>query len=922
MAGPTGEGVVGAFELTPLFGRDLDLESIQAHIEAGSRLLTLTGPPGAGKTRLARETVRGLLQRGSWSGRMTFCGLRAASSEDDIVSIAAAALEVPLGDQLSSRETADRVLDHLAQTGRRLLVLDNAEHLIQAVRSLVGLWLEHAPDLVVLVTSREALEHPAEVCHLVAPLAVPSGIDDALTTPAVQLFVRCAANLAVQVPVSPAELGDLVALVTRLDGNPLAIELAAARSPLLSPKAILKRLERRFEVLSQNPAGRAGLWDAINASWESLTRPEQRALMQLALFRGGASVESFEALLEADKAYDGQSGLDLLGGLLRKSLITSTPSPTLPTVRRIDLYESIREFALERLAESSRSAVAGSLGPMGTSDLQRELTGRYVEWVLSTLSRYDSHKGGAHAASVHLELASELSNMLAGLALATSPGAPAHWWQGAAKVLLEGHRMLVRFLPLDRMERIIAGTTVGETFLDLETRIRLSAVHATYLAFQDDLDQASVSLEKAVALALTSGEPAMEGLALKGFAAVVTYLEADPIIARLERALELLGGPRWSSDIGNTRAALARLYARKRQFERSDKLFAAAISELAAPADTMALGWALSNWSATFVLRSDWDEARTLLGRALELSRRSYLRLLEAATLCGLGEAELKANRRSAAKALFAEGLAISQAAGYRRHGAVAAGYLAAIAHLDNDPATAIVNYDEALSMLGHEWDAVLARGLIVSARSLALAHLGDAEASDAGFLQARPVLENTGDEALVAAHRIHRLTADFLLGRRPQAGVLDDAKAVAASVESDGSALRLSHIQHAMSLLEMVLAVRSSAVVQVCVSIGVDTSFMALEDGTHLDLRRSPKTRRLVALLVERRTSSPGVSVTVHDLFDAAWPDDRTPEPHRSNRVYVALTRLRNAGFTEIIQHDGDGYLLDPHIAVVTRES
>lgn len=908
MAGPTGEGVVGAFELTPLFGRDLDLESIHAHIDTGSRLLTLTGPPGAGKTRLARETVRGLLQRGTWSGRMTFCGLRAASSEDDIVSIAAAALEVPLGDQLSSRETAERLRIHLVQIGRRLLVLDNAEHLIQAVRSLVGLWLEQAPDLVVLVTSREALEHPAEVCHLVPPLALPTGGEDALATPAIQLFVRCAANLAVQVPVSPPELADLIALVARLDGNPLAIELAAARSPLLSPKAILTRLARRFEVLSQNPAGRAGLWDAINASWESLTRPEQRALMQLALFRGGASVESFEVLLEADNAYDGQSGLDLLGGLLRKSLITSTPSPTLPTVRRVDLYESIREFALERLAESS--------------ELQNELTGRYVEWVLSTLSRYDSQQFGADAAQVHLELASELSNMLAGLAHATSTEAPARWWQGAVKVLIQGHRLLVRFLPLDRMERIVARATLGETFLDLETRIRLCAVHATYLAFQDDLDLARQTLERAVALGISSGDPAMEGLALKGFVGVVTYLEADPIIARLERALELLGGPRWSSDIGHTRAALARLYARKRQFERSDKLFAAAISELAAPADTMALGWALSNWSATFVLRSDWDEVRTLLGRALELSRRSYLRLLEAATLCGLGEAELKANRRSAAKALFAEGLAISQAAGYRRHGAVAAGYLAAIAHLDNDPATAIVNYNEALSMLGHEWDAVLARGLIVSARSLALAHLGDAEASDAGFLQARPVLENTGDEALVAAHRIHRLTADFLLGRRPQAGVLDDAKAIAASVESDGSALRLSHIQHAMSLLEMVLAVRSSAVVQVCVSIGVDTSFMALEDGTHLDLRRSPKTRRLVALLVERRTSSPGVSVTVHDLFDAAWPDDRTPEPHRSNRVYVALTRLRNAGFTEIIQHDGDGYLLDPHIAVVTRES
>jgi hypothetical protein len=75
------------------------------------------------------------------------------------------------------------------------------------------------------------------------------------------------------------------------------------------------------------------------------------------------------------------------------------------------------------------------------------------------------------------------------------------------------------------------------------------------------------------------------------------------------------------------------------------------------------------------------------------------------------------------------------------------------------------------------------------------------------------------------------------------------------------------------------------------------------------------------VALLVARRTSVPGLSVTVHDLFDAAWPGDRTPEPHRSNRVYVALTRLRNAGFGELILHDGDGYLLDPRVAIVSAE-
>ncbi len=893
-------------ELTPLYGRESDVAHICAQLEGRVRLLTLTGTAGSGKTRLAREVSRLMHTHGAWAGGSHFSDLRASSSSDDVVTHVAAALGVPLGDELSAPQTAEVLRRHLASAGRLLLVLDNAEHLLTDVRALVDLWLESAPDLVVLVTSREALGHPAETSHLVGPLSLPSHLDDALTTPAVQLFLRCAANLAVQVPTTEPELQDLVALVTRLDGNPLAIELAAARTPLLSAKAILSRMERRFDVLSQSTPRRVSLWDAINASWESLTRPEQRALMQLALFRGGASVEPFEALIHADSRYEGVPGLDLLGGLLRKSLATSTSSPTLPTERRVDLYESIRAFALERLAESP--------------ELQAELTGRYVDWCLSTLSRHAQHQVGANAHQMHLELASELTNLLAGLALATTSDAPPPWRKAAAEALVAGRRLMHGLVPLDRMERLVASATRAEGLLAPETRIRLSAVHANYLATLNDPESARATLETAVAWGVASGDPDLEGLALKGFSSVATYLAADTIIARLERALALLEAPRWRSDTGYAKAALGLVYARKREFERGDALFAEAASELSAPADAMALGWTLNNWGSTFALRGMWDRAREVLPRSLQIARHTNLRLLEAATLCGLGECELMVGNRPAARTLFADALVIARAAGYRRHGSVAAGYLAAIAHFDGDPATAVVRYDEALSMLGSEWDARLAHGLIVSARALALARLGQSEAADIGFMEAHAVLERAGDEALLAAHRVHRVAAEVALGRRSHEGALDEAKLIAKVAASQTSALRLSHVQYAISLLELIVAARHRTEPVGHVSIGPDTSFITLGD-TSLDLRRSPKTRRLVALLVERRTSYPGLSVTVHDLFDAAWPDDRTPEPHRSNRVYVALTRLRNAGFGELILHDGDGYLLDPRVTIVGAE-
>jgi hypothetical protein len=280
-------------------------------------------------------------------------------------------------------------------------------------------------------------------------------------------------------------------------------------------------------------------------------------------------------------------------------------------------------------------------------------------------------------------------------------------------------------------------------------------------------------------------------------------------------------------------------------------------------------------------------------------------------------------HQRAAAHDLFAACLAIARTAGYHRHGSVAAAWLGAIAHLDGDPATAIDRYDEALPMLGVEWDAMVARGLIGSARALALAHLGEGDAADAGFATAHGILGPIGEPSLLAAHAIHRLAAEVVLGRKPGAAAVAEATDIAAQARSQASAMRLSHVEHALTLLLGVVPAQAAVEPEVLARLAIapDTGFMALDDGTRLDLRRSPKTRRLVALLVARWSSSPGVSVNVHDLYDAGWPDDRTPEPHRSNRVYVAFTRLRNAGFADVIRHDGDGYLIDPKVAVVTAD-
>jgi predicted ATPase len=905
------------FELTPLFGRASDLSDIQGHLDAGVRLLTLTGSPGAGKTRLARAVLRTRC-----GGDEHFLDIRAASTADDVMVGVARALGAPLGDQLEAVQTAELLRRHLADAGRLLIVLDNAEHLTGPVRNLVADWLDVAPNLVVLVTSREVLDDPAETVHRVGPLRLPSHpapdplaadplsalvFDDALHAPAVQLFMRCATNLGVKMPTSGPGLADVVALVTRLEGNPLAIELAAARTPLLSARAMLARLDRRFDLLNQAAPGRTSLREAIDASWQLLSAPEQRALMQLALFRGGASVEPLEALMDADPAYDGVPGLDVLAGLLRKSLVTSAPCRVLATVRRVDLYESIREFAMERLAE--------------TPALAADLSARHVGWCLETFASLDRRQFGHEKTAVHKECESELTNMLSGLALATTPHADARWSAAAARALVTGHRLLLRLVPVDHLERMIAKAAAQAEGLEPEVHVRLLATHANHLGLLNRLEPAIAAIEQSIAVA--SGSLELQGLAFKGFSGIATYLDADRLIGYMERALELLVAPRWRADAAYARAALGFGYARKRQFERSDVLFAAAIADLNEPADVSALAWALNNWGSALVLRGRWDDAQQVLQRAVQMGRDSHHRLVEAAALCGLGECKMAAGHHAAAHGLFTTCLASARAAGYRRHASVAAAWLGAIAHLDGDPAAAIRRYDEALPMLGVEWDAMVARGLIGSARALALAHLGEHDAATAGFEEAETVLRAMGESSLLAAHAIHRLAAAVLLGRKPPADAVAEATEIADRARSQASAMRLSHVEHAMTLLMGAVPPGASAEsgISARLAIGPDTGFMALDDGTRLDLRRSPKTRRLVALLVARRYASPGVSVNVHDLFDAAWPDDRTREPHRSNRVYVAFTRLRNAGFGEVIMHDGDGYLIDPRCAVVEAE-
>jgi predicted ATPase/class 3 adenylate cyclase len=339
---------------TPLVGRNRELAEL-SDLLAASRMLTLIGPGGTGKTRLATEL--GNRARGAFSDGIFFVSLENLTER----SVVASAIAQTVGARMPGHIDPEDVLaEHLANR-QLLLILDNFEQVIVAA-SLVAQLLSRAPGLRVLVTSRVPLHVSGEQEYPVPPLEVPAAgtsidVNAASKFDAVALFVDRARRVLPDFRLTGVNVAAVAAISRRLDGLPLAIELAAARVKMLSADAILARLEHALPLLAGGgvdlPARQQTLRAAIEWSYLLLDTAEQALFERLAVFSGGWTVESAEQVTVLDGEPRQWDVLDGLSALVDKSLVRHADGPT--DEPRFEMLQLIREYAAERLAETEEA---------------------------------------------------------------------------------------------------------------------------------------------------------------------------------------------------------------------------------------------------------------------------------------------------------------------------------------------------------------------------------------------------------------------------------------------------------------------------------------------------------------------------------------------------------------------------------------
>jgi predicted ATPase/DNA-binding SARP family transcriptional activator len=636
-------------QASTFIGRERELSEVSGLLRRPEvRLVTLTGPAGTGKTRLALQVASDLVNR--FEHGAFWVPLAPVSDPDLVPSAIAQALGV--------RESAGKgVLDSLKsylQDKQILLLLDNFEHVIQAALYVSDL-LATCPGVKVLVTSRAPLHLRGEKEFPVPTLALPDlsrayTLEELAEHEALALFVERALDCKPDFALTKKNANDLVALCLRLEGLPLAIELAAARVKVLSPQAMVARLEEQGGKLRllvggprDLPPRQRALRDAIAWSYDLLNADEQRALRLLGVFAGGCTLEGAEAVIGGQ---DSRPALDLVSSLLDKSLLASDESDDGQT--RYRMLETIREYALEQLAahgevEDARSLHSEYYLRMAETS-ERELRGaRQGEWLARVEVEHDN---------LRAVLSWAIGKGDAALAVSLSGALWTFWFMHGH--LSEGRRWL-------RTALALPGPVPEEA--------RASALNALAAAAlqQGEYAEAELLLAESLPIWRSLGDQRGMGRTLNQLASVAFF--ARDFASAFQLYEESLGywrtlGEQWQA--GTVLSNLGLTALNMEDYSRAERLLVESVEMQRALSDRGVAIVGLGNLGSVYLHRGDYDRAASLYKEFLERNRAIGDKRNEVHALRDLGRVAACQGEYETALNYYQEGLKLAQELGDR----------------------------------------------------------------------------------------------------------------------------------------------------------------------------------------------------------------------------------------------------------------
>ena len=586
------------------------------------RLVTVTGPGGIGKTRLGVEVASGLAER--FPGGVHFVPLSALRDAGLIASVIVQTLGIRETGGQSPLETLQKYLQEPSR-GPMLLLLDNFEHVIAAAPAVAEL-LAMAPQLKILVTSRAALHVYGEHEFPVPPLALPDAqtarAPEALGQfPAVALFVQRAAAVKPDFELNRENATAVVEICARLDGLPLAIELAAARVKVLSPSAMRTRLASRLQLLTGGardlPQRQQTLRSAIDWSYDLLSAAEQKLFCRLAVFVGGCTLEGVEAVCDTK----GDLNLDLLDGtesLVDKSLLQRVEQANGES--RFVMLETIREYALEKLQANGED----------------KLTKRaHAAYCLVLAEEEATEQSGAERAEWHDRFALEHDNFRAALQWLAESG-DADWglrlgtalfrfWEGC-EYFAEGR---------DSLERLLK---IPKAAPPSRARARALFSAGVLAGEQGDYDASDALMGESLDVARKLGDT--QGVAVSLNARAVNARDRGNLVmahALFDESLLL-----WK-ELGDRKAVaralsnLAIVVNSQGDYSRARELYAECLAIFEALGDRTGVAWSLNHQGDAAREQGDVADARNLYQQALAIFRELGDRWGIAGTLADLG---------------------------------------------------------------------------------------------------------------------------------------------------------------------------------------------------------------------------------------------------------------------------------------------